>query len=148
MNNRMIADWLVDYAHYLQAREANLYRARAYRRGAQTVLELDRPITEILEETGRQGLEALPGIGKHLAYTIDSLVQTGEFRTHSGNAPFETGSVARRGHFHYNSWFTVRKKEVSLLGSQTSEASRISEVLAKSVDESCSKASSAASARP
>jgi hypothetical protein len=35
----------------------------------------------VVEKEGRAGLEALPGIGQSLAYTIESLVRTGEFRT-------------------------------------------------------------------
>jgi hypothetical protein len=82
MDNRIIAKKLLDYANFLEGREANLYRVRAYRRAADTVQSLDRPVKEILAEEGRNGLEALPGIGRHLSYTLDGLVTTGEFRTH------------------------------------------------------------------
>ncbi len=81
MDNHTIAQRLLDYANYLEAREGNLYRIRAYRRAAETVLGLDRPVREILDECGRRGLEALPGIGTHLSYTLETLVRTGEFRT-------------------------------------------------------------------
>lgn len=81
MDNRTIARRLLDYANSLGSQHGNLYRPRAYRRAADTVLRLDRPITHIVEEKGRQGLEELPGIGRHLSYTIDGLVRTGEFRT-------------------------------------------------------------------
>src|SRR5208283_2120788 len=81
MDNRTIAERLVNYAQYLDAREANIYRMRAYRRAAETVMQLERPVEKIVEEQGRPGLESLPGIGSHLAYTIDQLVRTGEFRT-------------------------------------------------------------------
>jgi hypothetical protein len=81
MDNRTVAEWLMKYAHYLEAREANLYRVQAYRRAAETVLGLQRPVAHIVAEAGRDGLEELPGIGSHLSYTIDGLVRTGEFRT-------------------------------------------------------------------
>ena len=81
MDNRTLAQWLTDYAHLLETRPENLYRVRAYRRAAQTVLGLSRQVTDILEHEGRAGLSRLPGIGSHLAYTIDELVRTGEFRT-------------------------------------------------------------------
>jgi hypothetical protein len=42
-------------------------------------------VAEILDDEGRQGLEALPAIGRHLAYTIEKLVRTGEFRTVNGD---------------------------------------------------------------
>src|SRR5262249_13153235 len=64
---------------------ANLYRVRAYRRAADTLLGLDRPVQEIVTSEGRRGLEALPGIGRHLSYTLDGLVTRGEFRTLDSN---------------------------------------------------------------
>jgi hypothetical protein len=81
MDNPTIAQRLLDHANYLEAREANLYRVRAYRRAADTVFGLERPVAELVAEQGREGLEALPGIGAHLSYTIEGLVRTGEFRT-------------------------------------------------------------------
>jgi DNA polymerase/3'-5' exonuclease PolX len=58
-----------------------MYRIRAYRQAAQTVLGLDRPVEAIVAETGRQGLRRLPGIGSSLAEKIECLVRTGEFAT-------------------------------------------------------------------
>lgn len=82
MDNRTLAVKLTAHAHQVEvSREASLYRVRAYRRAAQTLLALDRPAAEILEEHGRRGLERLPGIGSHLSYTIAELIRTGEFRS-------------------------------------------------------------------
>jgi hypothetical protein len=81
MDNQTIAQRLLAYANYLEAREANLYRARAYRRAADTLLTLNRPAADIVAERGRDGLEELPGIGAHLSYTIEGLVRDGKFRT-------------------------------------------------------------------
>src|SRR5207248_223646 len=81
MDNRTIAERLIEYASYLEGREANLYRVRAYRRAADTILSLDRPLADVVEKEGREGLEHLPGIGAHLSYTLEGLVRTGEFRT-------------------------------------------------------------------
>jgi hypothetical protein len=81
MDNEAIARKLNDYATYLEADESNVYRVRAYRRGAEVVRALQRPMTEIVEKEGRAGLEALPGIGRSLAFTLETLVKTGEFRT-------------------------------------------------------------------
>ena len=84
MDNRTIANRLIDYAHHLEAREASLYRIKAYRRAAETILRLERPAADIVAERGRKGLKELPGIGAHLSYTIDSLARTGQFRTLDG----------------------------------------------------------------
>jgi hypothetical protein len=84
MDNRTIAQRLIDHANLLETREVNPYRVRAYRRAAETVLTLDRPLTEVVEREGRAGLEALPGIGSHLSFTLEGLVRSGEFRTLRG----------------------------------------------------------------
>jgi hypothetical protein len=84
MDNRTIAQKLLDHADYLETQEANLYRVRAYRQAASIVLELTQPVVEIVATNGRKGLEALPGIGSHLSFAIESLVRTGELRTVSG----------------------------------------------------------------
>jgi hypothetical protein len=80
MDNRTIAQKLLDYAQYLEAREANVYRVRAYRRAAESVLSLDYPLAELVAMKGRAGLEELPGIGRHLSFTLDELVRTGKFQ--------------------------------------------------------------------
>jgi hypothetical protein len=81
MDNETVARKLNDYATYLEGEEPNVYRVRAYRRAADTVRSLERPLGEIIEKEGRAGLEALPGIGSSIAFTIDGLMRTGEFRT-------------------------------------------------------------------
>ena len=73
MDNRTIANRLIDYAHHLEAHEASLYRIKAYRRAAETILRLEHPAADIVAERGPKGLKELPGIGAHLSYTIDSL---------------------------------------------------------------------------
>jgi hypothetical protein len=81
MDNPTIAQRLRDYANYLEAREMNVFRVRAYRKAAETIRTLDRPLSEVVEKEGRAGLEALPGIGSHLSFTLEGLVREGEFRT-------------------------------------------------------------------
>lgn len=81
MDNRAIAQKLTEYAHTLESHRANLYRIRAYRTAAQSILRLDRPLEEVVRTEGRRGLTRLPGVGSHLAYTLEELVRTGEFRT-------------------------------------------------------------------
>jgi hypothetical protein len=85
MDNRSIAKRLLEHADFLESQEANIYRVRAYRQAAQTVMSEQRPVAEIVASQGRKGLEALPGIGSHLSFAIDSLVRTGELRTISGD---------------------------------------------------------------
>ena len=82
MDNFTIAHRLTQHARELDARGENLFRVRAYRRGAQIVLGLDRPVEEMIATGGSEALAALPGIGTHLAFTIEHLARTGEFLTY------------------------------------------------------------------
>ena len=81
MDNRTVAERLLSNAHQLESQAANLYRVKAYRRAAETVLGLSRPVADVVAQQGRKGLQSLPGIGAHLSYTIEGLVRTGELRT-------------------------------------------------------------------
>jgi DNA polymerase (family 10) len=83
MTNREIACWLADYADLLEKGGEKLYRTKAYRRAAESVLFALRPVESIVTEEGRKGLQKrLPGVGAHLALTIERLVQTGQFRSY------------------------------------------------------------------
>lgn len=81
MNNRTIARRLLEQATTLEANGHNLYRVRAYRRAAAVVQMLPRELHEVLAEGGRTALEAVPGLGSHLAFTIEGLIRTGELQT-------------------------------------------------------------------
>jgi len=96
MNNQTIARKLSAYANELARKHANLYRVRAYRRAAAIVQAQPRPLADVVTEQGRAGLEALPGIGDSLAFTIEGLVRTGEFRTlHAdGDCSYPTNGTA------------------------------------------------------
>jgi hypothetical protein len=81
MDNHTIAEQLNEYARVLEAEGATMFRVRAYRRAAEVVRGLERPLKDLVAEQGRAGLEAIPGIGKSLSYTIEGLVRDGELRT-------------------------------------------------------------------
>ena len=78
MDNRRIARELAHRARYLADSKCSLYRVRAYRRAAETVLGLDEPVEAIVARSGLQGLQTLPGIGDHLSKAIEALVRTGQ----------------------------------------------------------------------
>jgi DNA polymerase/3'-5' exonuclease PolX len=94
MTNADIAKHLLDYARTL-AISAHLFRARAYRMAAFVIQGLDGPVEELLAEKGRNGLAELPGIGSHLAFTIDTLVTTGEFVPYSERKRWRMGQLGR-----------------------------------------------------
>jgi Helix-hairpin-helix domain len=93
MDNSAVAKKLLDYAQYLEARGANVFRVRAYRRAAETVMGLDQPLCDLLEAEGRAGLEELPGIGPRLASVLEELLRTGELRTFSADGAVEATDV-------------------------------------------------------
>jgi DNA polymerase (family 10) len=78
MTNHDVARQLQNHARQLAQQYGNLYRIRAYRRAAQTVLGLKRSVAELQ----RWELEVLPGIGDHLALAITSYVRTGDWKTY------------------------------------------------------------------
>ena len=78
MDNRTIAQRLLDMAHTLEEKHASLYRVQAYRRAAETILGLDRPLEEIVIHDGRKALRQLPGIGVKMSAKIETLVRKGD----------------------------------------------------------------------
>lgn len=77
VTNAQIADRLDEVATLLEAQHANRFRVAAYRSGASMLRDLPRPVAEILDEDGVEGLERLPAIGDTLARSIRTMVRTG-----------------------------------------------------------------------
>lgn len=84
MTNREIARKLQEHARELSARGANLYRARACRQAALAITGLTRELEDVFATAGRDGLEALPGIGAGLGYTLEAILRTGQPATLHG----------------------------------------------------------------
>ena len=77
--NRIVAARFREAADLLEQQGANPFRARAYRRAAQTVAELDRDLGEILADGSPTDLESLPGVGEALSAAIEEIVRTGRW---------------------------------------------------------------------
>lgn len=75
--NREVAEQLEEVALLLERQHANPFRVRAYRRAAETVRTLYRPLSELLADEGREALERQPAIGPSLASAISEIVHTG-----------------------------------------------------------------------
>jgi DNA polymerase (family 10) len=78
MTNSDIARQLQQHARNLAEKYGNLYRIRAYRRAANVILGLSRPVADLRKSE----LQVLPGIGDHLAVTITHYARTGEWKTY------------------------------------------------------------------
>jgi len=75
-SNARVAQHLEQIADLLEAQDANPFRVRAYRQAAAVVHGLPRPVHDILESEGVEGLMRRPGIGASLARTIEELTYT------------------------------------------------------------------------
>jgi DNA polymerase (family 10) len=79
MKNQQVAEIFAAMADMLAIQGESYHRIMAYRRAAENVAVLGRP----LEEVWRAGeLEAIPGIGKTLAAKIDELMRTGRLEAY------------------------------------------------------------------
>lgn len=76
-SNDDIADVLSRIAELLEAQRANPFRVRAYRNGANSVRDADRPVAALAREGGQEALTQLPNIGEGLAGVISSYVDRG-----------------------------------------------------------------------
>src|SRR5262249_12544776 len=75
--NTEIAARLKEIARLLDEQEANQFRVRAYRRAAETLKNLKRPVDKLIKSGGLEALQELPGIGPGLARSIRQFVLTG-----------------------------------------------------------------------
>ena len=77
--NLQIADKLREAAALLEAQGANPFRAGAYRKAADTLARLPRPVRELFDAEGVAGLDALPHIGKGIAAAVAEIQITGRW---------------------------------------------------------------------
>ena len=75
--NAAVAGRLEELAALLESQGANRFRVDAYRRAADLVRGLDRPVGDLLASEGIEGLERLPAVGTTIARAIRDLVETG-----------------------------------------------------------------------
>jgi DNA polymerase (family X) len=75
--NHGVATRLREVATLLEEQGANRFRVRAYRTAADRLERLDTPVSQVVQQQGTDGLQALPGIGVSLARSIHTLVVTG-----------------------------------------------------------------------
>jgi DNA polymerase (family 10) len=77
--NQQISDKLREAATLLEVQGANPFRVGAYRKAADTIDHLTRPIRETFDAEGVAGLDALPHIGKGIAAAIAEILITGRW---------------------------------------------------------------------
>jgi DNA polymerase/3'-5' exonuclease PolX len=77
-SNNEIADILDRIADLLDVQDANPFRVRAYREGANSVRYHDEPIADLVRENRMEDLKALPSIGEGIAAVIAEYVSAGQ----------------------------------------------------------------------
>ncbi len=77
--NQAIADKLREAAALLETQGASPFRAGAYRKAADTIARLTRPVRDIFDAEGVTGLDALPHIGQGIATAIAEILITGRW---------------------------------------------------------------------
>ena len=78
-DNGDVAQSLREMAVLLEAQGDNPFRVAAYRRAADTVAQLARPVREIFGASGLAGLDELPGIGPRIAAAVAELLTSGHW---------------------------------------------------------------------
>jgi DNA polymerase (family X) len=74
-----IAEKLRQAADILAAQGADPFRIAAYRRAADSILQLKTGLTSTVEQGGREALEEIPGIGLSIAGAIVEMLKTGRW---------------------------------------------------------------------
>ena len=75
MNNRQLAEAFTMIADLLEIKGEIVYKTLAYRKAADSLLNLGREASEYWKE-GK--LEEIPGVGKAISEKIDELLSTGK----------------------------------------------------------------------
>jgi len=78
-DNAQVADWLRQAAELLQAQGANPFRVAAYRKAAESVEWHTGSVRSLFAMEGRDGLDALPGVGAGIASAIAEMLATGRW---------------------------------------------------------------------
>jgi DNA polymerase (family 10) len=82
MQNPEFAKIFWEIAEFLELKEENPFKIRAYRKAAQNIEALSENLQSIYEKGGLEALEAIPGIGERIAGKIEQIIKTGKLDAH------------------------------------------------------------------
>jgi len=77
MKNPEFAKIFWDIADFLELKQENHFKIRAYRKAAQVIGSLDQNLEDIYHSGGLKALEEIPGVGQHIAAKIEEQIKTG-----------------------------------------------------------------------
>jgi DNA polymerase (family 10) len=78
MENSEIAKVFLSIADFLELKNDNPFKIRAYRKAAQNIESLSQNLEDIYQQSGLKGIEEIPGIGAHLGEHIEEYIKTGK----------------------------------------------------------------------
>lgn len=82
MENSEFAKIFWKMADFLELKEENPFKIRAYRKAAQNIESLSKSVEEIYDQGDIKALQAVPGIGLHIAEKIEEQIKTGKVQAH------------------------------------------------------------------
>jgi DNA polymerase (family 10) len=82
MENLEFAKIFWEIAEFLELKEENPFKVRAYRKAAQNIEALSKNINEIYSQGGIKALQSVPGIGLHIAEKIEEFIKSGKVSAH------------------------------------------------------------------
>lgn len=77
--NFELATLLDTVSNLLSMQGASRFRVQAYQRAASSIRELDRPVWQIYGESGIEGLERIPGVGRTISRALQQLIRGGRW---------------------------------------------------------------------
>ncbi|MFH1684623.1 MAG: nucleotidyltransferase domain-containing protein, partial [Candidatus Margulisiibacteriota bacterium] len=83
MENQEFANIFWDMGEFLELKDDNPFKIRAYRKAAQVIKSLSKNISDIYVAGGLKALMAIPGIGQHIAEKIEEQIKTGKVKSHN-----------------------------------------------------------------
>jgi putative hydrolase len=78
-SNEELAERLETVSKLLAAQGANRFRADAYHRAAETLLNLEQPACDIYFDEGIHGLESLTGVGRTISRALQQMIRGGRW---------------------------------------------------------------------
>jgi DNA polymerase (family 10) len=78
MKNSLVAEILYEVADMLEIKDVE-FKPRAYRRAAQAIESMSRPVEEV---TAEGKLREIPGVGEAIAEKVEEIVETGRLEYH------------------------------------------------------------------
>jgi DNA polymerase (family 10) len=82
MENSEFAQVFREIAELLELKNDNPFKIRAYQKAAQNIENLTKDLAELYHHGGLKELEAISGIGSHIAAKIEELIATGKQKDH------------------------------------------------------------------